>query len=496
MPTRPPRARALGRWLGGALLVLVLGAGCAARPACDGAPVRVQLLLVNDVYQLEPDRQGRGGLARVATLVRALRRENPNTLFALAGDTLSPSLLSTLVRGRQMVEAWNLLGLDAATFGNHEFDWGPAVLQERMRESRFAWTSANVLDRRSGRPFGGASPWLREERGGVFIGLVGLTAPDSASTSTPGPDVGFAPPLDAARAAFEAMGPVDLRVALTHLTLAEDRALAAGLPLHAILGGHDHDPMLHADGPTVIMKAGSDAVSVGQLEYEVGCGGRILARRQRLLPVDATVAAAPDVTALVARYAAEVERQLDRTVARTAVALDARTEVIGREPSPLGAFLAEAMRERVGAEVALLNSGAIRGNRVVPAGPLTARDVRELLPFDNVVVVAEVSGETLRAALERSVASLPRPAGHYLQTAGLEAQVDPGRPAGSRVGAVMVRGAPLEPGRRYRVAMIDYLARGGDGYTMLAPARLLLGKEDGPGLIQTVLEALAAGRSP
>ena len=112
--------------------------------------MRIQLLLVNDVYLLEPV-AGRGGLARVATLERELRGQTPHTLFALAGDTLSPSLLSTLRQGAQMIEGWNAVGLDVATFGNHEFDFGAAVLAERVRESRFPWLSANVLDRATDR---------------------------------------------------------------------------------------------------------------------------------------------------------------------------------------------------------------------------------------------------------------------------------------------------------------------------------------------------------
>src|SRR5262245_47706371 len=94
-----------------ALLALVLLVGCARTSCEERAPLRAQFLVVNDVYQLEPDAQGRGGLARVATLVRELRRRTPQTVFVLAGDTISPSLLSTLLKGRQMVEAWNLLGL-------------------------------------------------------------------------------------------------------------------------------------------------------------------------------------------------------------------------------------------------------------------------------------------------------------------------------------------------------------------------------------------------
>ncbi|HET7874893.1 MAG TPA: 5'-nucleotidase C-terminal domain-containing protein [Methylomirabilota bacterium] len=486
MPARP----------GLLLLALLAASACAPIPCAERPPERVQLLSVNDVYQLEPSAAGRGGLARVATLVRGLRRETPHTLFALAGDTLAPSLLSTLVRGRQMVEAWNALGLDVATFGNHEFDFGAPTLLERMRESRFLWLSANVLERDTGRPFGGARPWLRRELGSVSVGLVGVTLPETARSSNAGPGIRFAPPVVAARSAVGAMGPVDLRVAVTHLPLVQDRELAAVVPLHVILGGHDHDPMITEQGSTLIVKAGSDAVNVGRVEYEVGCGGRVFSRRERLIPVDASIAEAPDAAALVRRYAALVERELDTPVGRTPVPLEARDAVVRREETSLGRWLAEVMRERVGAEVGLLNSGAIRANRILPPGSLTRRDFRELLPFDNTVVLLEVTGAALKAALEHSVEALPRPSGKFLQTAGLVFRVDPGAPAGRRVEGVLVQGTPLEPDRDYRVAVPDYLARGGDGYAMLAGGRMLLGPEDGPGLIDTVFQALAEGRSP
>ena len=482
--------------LAGALLVaLAVGAGCAAAPPCEERPpLRVQFLLVNDVYQLAPDSQGRGGLARVATLVRGFRREADHTLFVLAGDTLSPSVLSTLVRGRQMIEAWNALGLDLATFGNHEFDWGAAVLVERMAESRFPWVSSNV--REGARPLGGAAPWLVYDWSGVRVGVIGLTTHDAAGTSRPGPIVAFEPPVPSARAAFDAMGAVDLRAAVTHQSLEHDRDLAARVPLDLILGGHDHDPGIHELGPTVIIKAGADAVNIGRVQYELACGARVLSRRPRLVPVDARVPEAADVAALVARHVAIGERELDVEVGRTPVAIDARETVIRRQATPLGRFLAEVMREQVGAEVALLNGGAVRGNRVLPPGPLTRRHFREMLPFSNIIVLLELRGGALQQALERSVDTLPRPAGHYLQTAGLAYRVDSARPRGNRVSGVLVRGQPLEADRLYRVATIVYLAEGKDGYRMLAPARRLLGPVDGPGLVESVFEAVAAGRSP
>jgi 5'-nucleotidase len=473
-----------------------LAAGCAVAPCDDRHPARVQFLSANDVYQLEPDREGRGGLARLATLVRERRAATPWTLFVLAGDTLSPSLHSALFRGRQMIEAWNALGLDAATFGNHEFDWGPEVLRERMAESRFPWLSANVLEAATGRPWGGARRGLVREWGGLRVGLVGLTLPETAVTSSPGPAIRFAPPAPSAEEALQALEPLHLRAAVTHLELHQDRLLARAVPLHVVLGGHDHDPMVHEEGPTLILKAGSDAVNLGQVEFDLGCGGAVLGRRHRLIPVDAGVPAAADVAALVARWREQAERELDVVVTRLPAPVDARESRLRREPAPLGQFLAALMRERVGAQVGLLNAGAVRSREILPAGPLTRRDLRRLLPFDNVVVLLEVEGAALLEALEHAAGRLPRPAGAYLQTAGLDWEVDAGRAAGQRVVAAAVGGRPVDPAGRYRVAVPDYLARGGDGYVMLGRQRVLVPPESGPPLFDLVLEALGRGRLP
>ena len=474
------------------VLAFLVLAGCVASPCTDRPPVRVQLLLVNDVYQLDPV-EGRGGLARVATLVRALRRETPNTLFVLGGDTLSPSVFSTLFQGRQMIEAWNLLGLDAAVFGNHEFDFGPAVLRQRMAESRFPWLGANVLDPATRRPWGGAQTVLLREWSGMRVGLVGVTMPRAARMSNPGPRIVFEPAPKGVERALADLGSLDLRMALTHLELEQDRALARAVSLDAILGGHDHMPMVESEGRTLIIKAGADAINVGQVQYELGCGADIPGRRHRLIPVDAGVAEAPDVAAFVAGYHAQANPRLDRPVTQLRAPLDTREILVRREAAPVGRFIAEVMRRRMGAEVALINAGAIRSNRVIPAGPLSLRDVVALLPFGNTVALLEVDGAALQVSLEHSVEALPRPAGRFLQTAGLDYVLDASRPPGRRILSVSVEGHSLDPARRYRVAVPDFVARGGDGYSALAASPTLVSGEEGPGLMEIVADALERG---
>src|SRR5215204_2677627 len=116
-------------------------------------PTRITLLQVNDVYQFSPvDRGTRGGIGRVLTLKKQIQKDSPHTLFLFSGDTISPSVESITYKGAQMIEAWNVAGLDYATFGNHEFDFGPEVLQERIKESRFGWVAANVIDTKTGQP--------------------------------------------------------------------------------------------------------------------------------------------------------------------------------------------------------------------------------------------------------------------------------------------------------------------------------------------------------
>src|SRR5678815_697263 len=145
------------------LFVAVFSVAAQEKSQCN---VKVTLLQVNDVYQFAPVDQGKaGGLGRVLTLTKAIRQQNPNTLFLMAGDTISPSVESITYKGAQMIDAWNAVGLDYATFGNHEFDFGPDVLRERIKESKFGWVAANVIDLKTGKPFGDVPSYVVREFG-------------------------------------------------------------------------------------------------------------------------------------------------------------------------------------------------------------------------------------------------------------------------------------------------------------------------------------------
>lgn len=457
--------------------------------------VRLTLLQVNDDYSLEPVDDGRrGGMARLAALVRETRRDNPHTIFALAGDTISPSVMSTFLRGEQMIAGFNAAGLDVATFGNHEFDFGAAVLRERMRESKFLWVSANVRERGSGRPFGGARADLLLTLGGIKLGVYGLTMPDTAATSSPGPDVVFTEPLAAARetaARLRAQG-AQLVVAVTHQMMADDRALADKTDVDVILGGHEHEPLVAEEGKTLITKAGSDGRYVVEVDLWLTRAGALVERSWTFREVSGRVAPDPAVAELVNAYAQRMSRELDTVAGRSATPLEARGTKLRTQETNLGDFVADLMRERMRTDVAFLNGGAVRTDRVVPAGPLTKRDVHSLLPFNNVVMTIELPGRDLRSALEQGLAQADRVGGGFLQVAGLRLKYDPRRPAGERLVQVEVGGQPLDASRAYTVAVSSYLAHGGDGFTAFSRARVLVDEESGPQLADLVLRGLTS----
>jgi len=490
---RPPPRRLV-------LVAVLWLAACAAplRPVGIAAPeVRITLLQVNDVYVMEPVDEGRrGGLARLATLVKRIRRDNPATLMALAGDLISPSAVSTLLRGQHMIAGMNAVGLDVATFGNHEFDFGPATLIERMHESSFTWLSANVLDRRSGQPFGGARPEVTLTLAGVRIGLFGLTTPDTLRTSNVGPDVEIRDPIATARAVGGEMrkNGAHLVVAVTHQDMATDRALAGapGMEVDVVLGGHEHEPLVSDEGRTLIVKAGSDARYLVQVDLWFASDGRLRERSWTFHEVSARIPDDPAVAKVVAEYAARMGRELDTVVGRTTTPLDARRRPLRTQETNIGDFVADAMRAHLGADIALVNGGGIRSDRIVPVGPLTRRDVVSLVPFNNAAVVLEMTGRRVREALEHGLADREREGGGFLQVSGLTLTFDPRRPAGDRVTAARVGGARLDPEARYKVAVVDFVARGGGGTTAFRDARTLLGAESGPLLSEIVLKAIGA----
>jgi 5'-nucleotidase len=485
------------RWSQAVVLLMLFVAACMAQ-ATDECQVRVTILQVNDVYQFAPvDLGTRGGLARVSTLRKKILQESPHTLLLMSGDTISPSVESLTYKGQQMIDAWNNIGLDYATFGNHEFDFGPDVLQQRVKESNFKWLAANVVDKKSGKTFALTQPFIIREFAGVKIGIFGITLPETKNTSRPGPDVDILDPCATARQLVPQIRAAGAQVviALTHLSMREDKELARCADVDLIIGGHEHTLLESMSGHAPIFKMTSDARELGQIDLNISqTTGKLLSIDWKVIPVTSEVKEDPQFAEIYRKYGGLLA-ELNERVGHTDVELDAKSEANRARETNIGDFIADAYRKALGADVALFNGGSIRADALIARGDLTRRDVISISPFKNQVVKLEITGATLRAALENGVSrsAEDKEPGRFPQVSGMRFSFDASRPAGARVTGVTVNGQPLDDRKIYTLAAPTFIARdGGDGYTMFKNAKFLVQPEEGPIDSDILRNAIAA----
>jgi 2',3'-cyclic-nucleotide 2'-phosphodiesterase (5'-nucleotidase family) len=477
-------------------VVLALAASAFAQTAT------VTFLHLNDVYELSP-KQGRGGFAPLMTLLKAERTAAPEAITTLGGDLIASSMMSGITKGTQMIELMNAVGLDVAVPGNHEFDFGSAVLKQRIGESKFPWVGTNVLGD-DGKIFSGMVPLVTRKVGDLTIGFFGLVTPDTQHLSNTGPDVKFAPVLETARAAVKQLKDqgADAIVALTHLTIAGDRELAREVKgIDVILGGHDHEPMSVYEGGVFIFKVGADAHYLGvakiQVEKTPAQGQRpaqvkVWPREWRMVTT-AGVAPDPAIAALVKQHEDKLDENLKVAVGTTSVELDSRRTTVRLKEAVIGNLIADAIRDATKADVAVTNGGGIRGDRTYAAGTtLTRKDVLTELPFGNVTVLLEISGADLLTALEEGVSLVEDVAGRFPHVSGLSFVFDPKRPRGSRVLKVTIGGKPLDPAATYRLATNEYMMAGGDGYAALKKGKPIVDASGGPLMATVVMDYIAA----
>ena len=494
------------------LLVLVMAA--AAAGAAQEA--RLTVLYTSDVHaHVLPfddvrERPARGSLAQVATLVARVRAENPRTVVLDGGDAIQGTplahyaLIGAGADGQDpTIAAMNLVGYDAAVIGNHEFNYGLDVLRRSLGQSRFPWLAANIGGFREAR-----LP-LREElvvaRGGITIGVIGLTSPNVPHWDPQAHWQGltFSDPVALAAERVRALRPrVDVLVVVLHGGFERDFATGAandtefenhgwrlaqldGIDL--LLTGHTHRDIAPRQlGRTWVAQPGRWAELVTRFDLTLARKGRrwsVVATSGANLKVDGELADAAVV--------ASVHGAHERTVAELARPLGELTVPLALSSLPMGddAALDLIHAVQLEATAAQLSLAApLSGRPPFPPGPLTPRHAHALYPYPNTLLVVKVTGVQLRDVLEHAVrgwsalecggsaagGALRRepglPSYSYDTVEGATYFVDPTAPAGARVRGLRVAGLPVTPGGEYTLAINSYRGAGGGRYPHLASA--------------------------
>ena len=458
---------------------LALLAAVTAVAPVDSILLRV--LTINDFHgALEPRvlswSAGRpvGGIAALKGMMDRFQTECGCPVIRLdAGDQLQGTLGSNLVFGRSTVEAMNLLGLHAAAIGNHELDWGVDTLVARIGEARYPWLIGNVFDSATGRRPGWAHPYGMISVGGQRVGVIGYLTPETKTIVLErnvrglqfrGGRLAIADVLEEVKARRP-----NLTMIVAHAGAYCDSGCRGEIidfarqfdstEIDLIVAGHTHTLInTVVNGiPIVSARANGTAIGIADLTEQPD-GHRAWRVRVESVYADRV---RPDSAgaALVDRYRPLVDRLATKVVVRLGDSLVTR---LGE--NPLGNLIADAQRHVAPADFGLMNNGGIR--RSLLPGPITYSDLFELHPFGNSIVRVTLTGSLLKAVLEHAL-DKGYPDCHI---SGLQVRYDITRPAGERVVEIRrLDGRLVAPGRRYVLALSDFLAGGGGGFAMLRP---------------------------
>jgi 2',3'-cyclic-nucleotide 2'-phosphodiesterase/3'-nucleotidase len=457
--------------------------------------------LLGNIYPLDyfTGQPAQRGLAKIATLVEAVRRETPNTLLIDCGDTIQGSPLESVYQswvsaGRlplgltftgpplahdPMMLAMNRLGYRAMTLGNHEFNFGLNSIERARADALFPWLSANTEAAPGAKPF---DPYLVATIDGVKVAVIGVTTPSIPIWEEPEHYRGYRftdakQAVESALAALRRTGRPDVTVVAAHMGLGDAgenqvTAIATQVPgIDAIVFGHTHQQLAgRLIGGALLVQPKS---------------WKLIDKRSRLLPVAEETAADPDILALARPYQELTERYLNTPVAESPADMDGR---LGRvEDTALVDAVQAVQLYYAKADVSFT---ALFNPRVrVPKGQVTVRQVAALYIYDNELYAIEGDGRMVKDALENAARYFlscpdaacshgplinPRFIGfNYDMAEGVDYTIDLTRPPGDRVLNLRRNGKPLAPADKLRIAVNNYRAGGSGGYGMFLDAKIV-----------------------
>ena len=508
--------RTIKNLLFGLLFALALSVALVSSHA-DDAPRRAWVTIISttdlhgnilplDYYTNKPDARG---LAKAATVIAQIRKENPQALLLDSGDTIQGTPLEYFHNKLNnappdpMMLAMNAMRYDAMTVGNHEYNFGLSVLNKARTEAKFPWLSANTYRAGTGEP--AYQPYLVKETDGVRVGVLGLTTPGIPNWENKENYAGleFRAPVSEAQKWVKVLRDkekVDLVVVAMHMGLEADLrtgelspgqvaheneaiAIAQQVPgIDVILMGHTHrdvpDVLLNSVLLTQANRWASHVARVDVYLERAAKGDRwhVAAKQARTLPVD-TAAPDAEIVKLAEPYDRETQTWLNHVIGESAVELSAQDARV--RDNALLDLIQRVQLDAGQADVSM--AASFNPQAHVARGPVTVRDIAALYEYENTLVVIEVTGQQLKDALEHSAkyfkAYVPGKAaadlvdekipGYNFDIAeGVTYDLDISKPIGQRIQNLRFHGQPLSMTQKLKLATNNYRVNGGGGYTM------------------------------
>jgi 2',3'-cyclic-nucleotide 2'-phosphodiesterase (5'-nucleotidase family) len=411
-----------------------------------------------------------GNAAAVATIIKEERQRAEQNgwgfLLVEGGDIFQGTPLGEFTKGQAVIDFMNLMGYDAMTVGNHDFDKGQEVLKDLIAAAKFPALGANLLDSVTGSTVDYLKPYIILERAGLKIGIFGLITHYLRGMSTPEHLKGLDIAKESATArqmvdSLQAQN-VDMIIGLLHTGFRHDKAIADTVPgIDVIIGSHSHtglrtayeDPKHH----TIIVQTFGHLTTIGKLELMidpetkqiVGYNSELMELFAEAVPQDTMV------DRMVAEGTAQAEKGFDQPVGRALMDIKRGG---GDKESSIGNFVCNAMMDATGAEIAFQNSAGIKAD--IARGEITYRSIYKVDAFGNYLVTMDLTGSQVIKVCETSVLGYHA----IFQVGGIQMIYDTKKPVWKRVVGVTIDGQPIDTAKTYKVVTNNFLGAGGGNY--------------------------------
>lgn len=430
----------------------------------------IEIIYASRLREIQPLKDNVGGVAELATLVKEVRANNANTLFLHGGDFLAPSVLSSFDKGSHMIDILNLIEPDAMSISEREFAFKEDNLIIRVSEADFPFVSSNSTDSLTDKPLQGIEQDLCYTFGEHKVCVISALDPKVVNSY----QVNRLKVVEGSRwisamvTSLKKQG-ADFIVLFTAHEIPE---------IANLMEAEGIDVVLHTDSNEYSEKRNSGGLYVKQssgqgkaTKISVDLEGHGDSAKKKVSSESVVLKNFPkdkEVEQRIQYYEEHFSSVLKVFVCTTLTPVEVSRAQVRTAENSYGNLAADALRDRLGTDIAFINAGSIRAEIRYPAGyQFTRKDIQSLMPFGNKAVKISLMGSDLYDVFENSICFIEEVRGRFLQVSGIEVEYCPRMKAGHRVVSLKVGGQPIDENKVYTIATDEYVANGGDGYTVL-----------------------------
>lgn len=398
-----------------------------------------------------------------------------------------------------MIPVLNECGVHCAVFGNHDFDYGLENLISVTEKTKFPWLISNVVDIETSRPLAEGKIFHVMEKNGKKLGILGLVEEDWLATlsTIDNEDVIYEDFVSEGRKLAKYLKEkeqVDYVIALTHMRCPNDCRLAENVDeIDLILGGHDHDYEVKKVNGKFIIKSGTDFRTFSKIDLIFRSNG-VAVKIEEISVNSHDFTEDASLKAQLDKYSDVIEGKMDTILGQFHCDLDGRFASIRTQETNLGNFVCDIMLASTHSDLAILNSGTLRSDRIHTKGDFKLRDLVTIMPMMDPMIVLSATGEQIWKALENGVCQWPKLEGRFPQVAGMRFAFDPSKPPKQRIDPkyIKIGDEYLQLDQKYKLVTKGYLHQGKDGYTVLKECEVLVDEEDCPELCTSIVNHFEA----